>query len=128
LEYTLQQQGFDATYDKTLYDRLHARDAQAVVGHLHADAEFMRRSVRFLENHDEPRAAATFPPDVHRAAAVIAYLVPGLRFFHEGQFEGRTRKASVHLGRRPDEPVDEGIAEFYRRLLAVVARPAVRAG
>jgi glycosidase len=69
LEWELQQQGFDYTYDKTLYDRLHLRDAEAVRGHLRADAEFQRRSVRFLENHDEPRAAGAFPPMVHRAAA-----------------------------------------------------------
>src|SRR5207249_4534753 len=97
-EYELQQQGFDYTYDKRLYDRLRDRDAAAVRGHLHADAEYMRRSVRFLENHDEPRAAAAFPPAVHRAAAAITFLVPGLRFIHEGQLEGRTRRVSMHLG------------------------------
>ena len=58
LEWDLQQQGFDYTYDKRLYDRLHGRDAAGVRGHLCADAEFQHRSVRFLENHDEPRAAA----------------------------------------------------------------------
>src|SRR5262249_21003887 len=96
----LQQQGFDATYDKRPYDGLQAGEAAAVGGHRHADPEFMRRSVRFLENHDEPRAAAAFPPDVHRAAATIAFLVPGLRFIHDGQCEGRTHRISMHLGRR----------------------------
>src|SRR5262249_21557862 len=83
LEWTLQQQGFDYTYDKRMYDRLHARNAGAVRGHLHADPEFLRKSVHFLENHDEPRAAAAFPRPVHRAAAVLTFLVPGMRFFHE---------------------------------------------
>ena len=27
----------------------------------------------FLENHDKPRAAATFAPEVHQAAAVIIF-------------------------------------------------------
>src|SRR5205085_8208518 len=111
-----------------LYDRLADRGTRDVHGHLHADAEFMRKSVRFLENHDEPRAAAAFPPDVHRAAAAITYLVPGLRFFHDGQLDGRARKLSMHLGRRPDEPGDRGLADFYGRLLAVVRRPALRDG
>src|SRR5262249_35078435 len=88
LEWTLQQQGFDYTYDKRLYDRLHVRDAEGVRGHLWADLEFQRKSTRFLENHDEPRAAGAFPPQVHRAAATVAFLVPGMRFFHEGQLEG----------------------------------------
>ncbi len=67
LEWTLQQQGFDCTYDKRLYDRLLAQNAEAVRGHLHADLDFQIKSVRFLENHDERRAASDFPPDVHRA-------------------------------------------------------------
>jgi hypothetical protein len=128
LEYDLQQQGFDYTYDKRLYDRLRDGNAAAVRGHLHADAEYMRRSVRFIENHDEPRAASVFPADVHRAAATITMLVPGLRFIHDGQCEGRMRKISVHLGRRSPEPVDESLAEFYGQLLAVMRRPAVRDG
>jgi glycosidase len=69
LEWTLQQQGFDYTYDKRLYDRLHERSAGATRGHLCADSGYQLRSVRFLENHDEPRAAAAFDPEVYRAAA-----------------------------------------------------------
>ncbi len=84
--------------------------------------------MRFLENHDEPRAASAFPPDVHRAAAVVAFLVPGLRLFHEGQLEGRRRRVSMHLGRRPAEVADEGVRQFYGRLLECLKRPAVRDG
>lgn len=127
-EYELQQQGFDYTYDKKLYDRLRDRDPAAVRGHLLADPEYMRRSVRFIENHDEPRAAATFPGDVHRAAATIALLVPGLRFVYDGQIVGRRRKLPVQLSRCADEPVDEELTGFYRRLFGVLRRPAVREG
>ncbi len=128
LEWALQQQGFDYTYDKRLYDRLHDRDAAAVRAHLRAELDFQAKSVRFLENHDEPRAASAFPPDVHRAAAVVAFLVPGLRLFHEGQLEGRRRRVSMHLGRRPAEVADEGVRQFYGRLLECLKRPAVRDG
>jgi hypothetical protein len=128
LEWTLQQQGFDYTYDKRLYDRLHARDVEGVRLHLGAEREFQRKSVRFLENHDEPRAAGAFPPQVHRAAAVMAYVVPGMRFFHEGQLEGRRTRISMHLGRRPVELVDTVLQEFYRGLLRCVHRPEVRDG
>jgi hypothetical protein len=128
LEWTLQRQGFDYTYDKRLYDRLHARDARAVREHLHADPEFQRRSARFLENHDEPRAAAVFPGPVGPAAATIALLVPGLRFLHQGQREGRRLRTSNHLGRRAPEPVDAALDAFYGRLLEVLRRPEVRNG
>ena len=126
LEWTLQQQGFDYTYDKRLYDRLREGDARPVREHLHAALDYQAKSARFLENHDEPRAAATFAPDVHRAAAVITYSIPGLRFFHQGQFEGRKIRISPHLVRAPFEPVDTEIEAFYETLLAVLQDPTVQ--
>jgi glycosidase len=128
LEWTLQQQGFDYTYDKRLYDRLRDLQAHSARDHFRADMDFQRKSARFLENHDEPRAAATFPPEVHPAAAVLTFLCPGLRFFHDGEFEGRTKKLSVHLGRRPDEAPNEILREFYERLLTCIHRPTAQDG
>lgn len=128
LERTLQEQGFDYTYDKGLYDRLRSRPARPVRDHFRADTEFQGKLVRFLENHDEPRAAETFPPAVHRAAAVLTFLSPGLRFFHQGQFEGRRQRIPVHLCRGPAESVDPGLEEFYRRLLPCAHHPVVREG
>jgi hypothetical protein len=128
LEWTLQQQGFDYTYDKRLYDRLHEGHARPVRDHFRAEPDYQDRMARFLENHDEPRAAATFPREVHEAAAILTFLSPGLRFFHQGQFEGRSKRISPHLCRAPDEPVDEGLGTFYARLLAVLRRPSLRHG
>lgn len=128
LEWTLQRQGFDWAYDKRLYDRLRERHARPVREHFWAGLDYQDRLSRFLENHDEPRAAATFPPGVHEAAAVITYLAPGLRFFQEGQFEGRTVRISPHLCRDPDEPINARLKAFYDRLLAVLRDPAVREG
>jgi glycosidase len=128
MEWELQQAGFDYTYDKRLYDRLVARQATPVREHLMADPAFQERSLRFLENHDEPRAAAAFPPEVHQAAATIALLVRGLRFIHEGQIEGRRVHVSMHLGRRPREAVDEDLQAFYWRLLDCMKRPETRDG
>ncbi len=99
LEWTMQQQGFDYAYDKRLYDRLREGHARPVREHFHAGLDYQDKLARFLENHDEPRAAATFSPDVHEAAAVITFLSPGLRFFHQGQFEGRKKRISPHLVR-----------------------------
>jgi hypothetical protein len=125
LEWQLQQEGFDFTYDKRLYDRLRAGQAGPVRDHLAAAPNFRDRSLRFLENHDEPRAASVFPPERHRAAAVLAFLSPGGRLFHDGQLEGRRAHASIHLARRRIEPVDEALRGFYDRLLACLRRPEV---
>jgi hypothetical protein len=128
MEWTMQQQGFDYAYDKKLYDRLRDHHARAVREHFHAGLDYQDKLARFLENHDEPRAAATFSPEVHRAAAIITFLSPGLRFFHQGQFEGRKKRISPHLSRGPGEPIDQKLHEFYDRLLAVLRQPAFRDG
>jgi hypothetical protein len=128
LEWTMQQQGFDYAYDKRLYDRLRDGHARPVREHFHAGLDYQDKLARFLENHDEPRAAATFAPEVHQAAAVITFFSPGLRFFHQGQFEGKTKRISPHLVRGPYEPVDERIGQFYDRLLGVLRESVVRDG
>ncbi|MGD0291305.1 MAG: alpha-amylase family glycosyl hydrolase [Candidatus Binataceae bacterium] len=128
LEWTMQQQGFDYTYDKRLYDRLREGHARPVREHLHAGLDYQNKLARFLENHDEPRAAATFPPRIHQAAAVITFLSPGLRFLHQGQFQGRRKRISPHLSRGPAEPLDQQLEQFYDRLCSVLRQPVVREG
>ena len=128
LEWTLQQEGFNYTYDKRLYDRLHDGHARPVREHFLAGLDFQNKLARFIENHDEPRAAATFAPPIHEAAAVITFLSPGLRFFHQGQLEGRLKRISPHLVRAPIEAPNESLQQFYDRLLSVLRRPVVREG
>ncbi|HEV3447969.1 MAG TPA: alpha-amylase family glycosyl hydrolase [Gemmataceae bacterium] len=128
LEWTLLQQGFDYAYDKRLYDRLREGHARPVRDHLRAGLEYQGKMARFLENHDEPRAAATFSPGIHEAAAVITFLSPGLRFFHQGQLQGWRKRISPHLVRAPMETTDRNLEQYYHRLLAVLRLPVVRQG
>jgi hypothetical protein len=128
LEWATLQQGFDYAYDKRLYDRLREGRARPVREHLYAGLDYQDKLARFLENHDEPRAAATFAPDTHEAAAIITFLSPGLRFFHQGQFEGRKKRISPHLVRAPIEAVDPALARFYGDLRTVLAQSVVRDG
>jgi hypothetical protein len=127
-EWEMQQQGFDYAYDKRLYDRLREGHARPVREHLLAGLDYQDKLARFMENHDEPRAAAAFPLEMHRAAAVVTYLSPGLRFFHQGQFEGRRKRISPHLVRAPLEPVEDAVRRFYDRLLGVLRSRTVRDG
>ncbi|HEY1336854.1 MAG TPA: alpha-amylase family glycosyl hydrolase [Bryobacteraceae bacterium] len=119
-EWELQQQGFDFCYDKRLYDRLEHNNAESVRLHLCADLAYQEKLVRFIENHDEPRAAATFSPAQAKAAAVITSTLPGARLFHEGQFEGRKTRVPVFLGRRPVEAPDGELRAFYEKLVKAV--------
>ena len=127
-EWTMQQEGFDYAYDKRLYDRLREGQARPVREHLYAGLDYQDKLVRFLENHDEPRAAATFSREMHEAAAVVTFLSPGLRFFHQGQLEGRRKRISPHLVRAPQESRDEEVQRFYDRLLTVLKSATVRDG
>ena len=128
LEWELQQQGFDFCYDKTLYDRLGHANAESIRLHLCADLAYQSRLLRFVENHDEPRAAATFPLAKQRAMALTAATLPGTRLFHEGQFEGRTVRLPVFLGKRPVESSDRELYHFYTALLEQVNRPVFHDG
>jgi Alpha amylase, catalytic domain len=128
LEWELQQQGFDFCYDKKLYDRLEHSNAESIRLHLCADLAYQGKLLRFIENHDEPRAAATFSPAKQRAIALTVATLPGTKLFHEGQFEGRKVRPPVFLGRRPDEPIDRDLHEFYSRLLRAINQPVFREG
>jgi glycosidase len=128
LEWELQQKGFDFCYDKKLYDRLEHGDAESIRLHLCADLAYQARLLRFIENHDEPRAAAAFSGAKQRAAALTAAALPGIKLFHEGQFEGRKVRLPVFLGRRPEEGSDRELGDFYRKLLKAVDQPIFREG
>ncbi|MDZ4836643.1 MAG: alpha-amylase family glycosyl hydrolase [Candidatus Melainabacteria bacterium] len=127
-EYDLQQLGFDFTYDKRLYDRLRVGETRPVREHFLADREYQQRSARFLENHDEPRAAGTFDLEKHKAAAILTFLSPGLRFLHQGQFEGYRKKVSVHVSRKPTEQEDPQVAAFYKLVTECLKLPVVHEG
>ena len=125
LEYELQTLGFDYTYDKRLYDRLRGEPGGAADGvrdHLLAAPSYQRRLVRFVENHDEPRALTEFGPARAVAAATLALTLPGARLVHDGQLEGRALKLPVQLGRRPhealDTPAHAGLRDQLARLVA----------
>ena len=128
LEWELQQRGFDFCYDKKLYDRLEHSNAENIRLHLCADLAYQGKLLRFIENHDEPRAAATFSPAKQRAVALTTATLPGIKLFHEGQFEGRKIRPPVFLGRRPDEVVDRDLQGFYVKLLEAINRPVFREG
>ena len=129
LEWTLQQQGFDYTYDKRLYDRLRAAARRAPVReHLLAGLDFQDRLARFLENHDEPRAAATFAPEVHRAAAVDHLPHARAALLPPGQREGRKVRISMHLGAGRPSARRRRSARSTTRLLACLKDRAFRDG
>ncbi|MEL6149418.1 MAG: alpha-amylase family glycosyl hydrolase [Chloroflexota bacterium] len=123
MEYELQEQGFDFTYDKRLYDRVLEGDPEKIRIHLLSDIEFQRKMVRFLENHDEPRAADTLGIKRQVPAAALTFTLPGAMLLFDGQLTGSIVKLPVQLGRAPDEPVNDGLRLFYRKLFEDLKHP-----
>jgi hypothetical protein len=128
-EWDLQQLGFNYTYDKTLYDRLLREGASAVRDHLKADPLYQSRSLRFLENHDEERAARMLPSEPWQfAAATIVATVPGMFLLHEGQMEARSVRVPVQLRRRVAEVANARSMAFYEKLMDVIDHPVFQTG
>ena len=128
LEWELQKLGFDYTYDKKLLDRLKIGHVNEIRGHLMADADYQAKSVRFIENHDEQRAVCSLGVDKSKAAAVVISTINGMRFFNDGQFEGKKIKLPVQLGREPNEGINDCISNFYKSLLRITNNEIFKLG
>ncbi len=127
-EKALLEQGFDICYDKNLYDALEETSVHSIRKIVSQDVDYQRHLLRFIENHDEPRAAKLFSAKKHEAAAVIVSTLPGIHLYHDGEFEGRKVKLPVHLARRPVETIDRPISEFYSSLREMLTTTALTKG
>jgi hypothetical protein len=83
--------------------------------------------VRFAENHDEARCAEAFDRRCLAVATLVSFL-PGPKLYYEGQFEGRRVQLPVQLTKRPNEPLNVELRDFYHLLLKTIANPAIREG
>ncbi len=128
MEHILQQQGFDFCYDKRLYDRMIHESAGSINAHLHAELGYQQKLIRFIENHDEPRAITALGPERARMGAVFVATLPGAKLWHESQFGGSKIKLPVQLARRPLEAPDSTLYAFYRKLITEAQHPVYQQG
>ena len=70
--------------------------------HLLAGLDYQDKLARFLENHDEPRAASEFSWPQHRAAAIITYFSPWAALLPPGAVRRRTIAGADPSLPRPD--------------------------
>ncbi|MFZ0333926.1 MAG: alpha-amylase family glycosyl hydrolase [Candidatus Acidiferrales bacterium] len=127
-EAPIQALGFQFTYDKGLYDAL--RDGQPVEVHarLAADVASQSHAARFLENHDEARAATTFGAARLEAFATLLATLPGMRFYHHGQLDGRKIHLPMPLAVAAPEKPDASTRSFYERILQLSNDPVFHSG
>ena len=113
-------QGFDLCYDKDLYDYLLHGSLHKIREHLQNPVEYQNHMLRFIENHDEERAAHEFPFEKHKAAAIVTMMLPGSHLYYDGQREGRKIRVPVHLGKRVDEVPNVELISFYDKLQSFI--------
>ena len=128
MEWRMQKLGFQFTYDKRLYDRLKEDSIGQTRGHLGAEIGYQSKLARFLENHDEPRCAATFSRERIASVATLLATLPGLRFYHHGQLDGSKTFVPMPLARARPEPPDQQIRELYEQLLRFSGAEVFHAG
>jgi hypothetical protein len=126
-EPALISQGFDFCYDKKYYDFL-KQGAERSMHHILEMAPYQDKLLRFLENHDESRAAGIFSNEQNKALALASLTLPGARLLHDGQLEGRKVKVPVFLSRRQEETENKDLKLYYLQLLKILKFDARRKG
>jgi alpha amylase-like protein len=128
-EEELEALGFDLCYEKKLYDALVRHDSWLVVQRLQRDSARLQRSLNFIENHDEPRAASIFSNSDNLAALALILSIPGNVLIHEGQMEGKLEKLPVQRIRPlTNETPVHGLRQSYAELLKITSDDVFRTG
>jgi hypothetical protein len=120
--------GFSFAYDKTLYDAVRDVNIGEVRNRLGANPEQQRHFARFMENHDEPRRPEIFGNDRLAADGTLFGTLPGMRFYHQGELEGRRIRLPITLRVAADEPPDPVSQEFFQKILLITQQDVFHAG
>ncbi|MGC2720573.1 MAG: alpha-amylase family glycosyl hydrolase, partial [Candidatus Acidiferrales bacterium] len=120
--------GFSFAYDKVLYDEVRNMNAGAVHERITSMPGRQGDFARFLENHDEQRRAAAFPNDRLEADGTLMGTLPGMRFYHQGELEGRRISLPITLRVAADEPVDPVSEKFFELLLQITNEEVFHTG
>ncbi|PJZ45099.1 alpha-amylase [Leptospira brenneri] len=114
MENRLLELGFDATYDKSIYDAFKENNTAHISHSLKENTH--PNKIRFLENHDEERAKHQFGENSHSYLSLLLCTECTI-LLHEGQDQGLTKKYPVQMIRVDSEMPDTKTEEFYKRAL-----------
>ena len=120
--------GFSFAYDKELYDAVRDTKIEEIHARIACDAALQGRLARFMENHDEARRAVVFGNERLQAAGTLLGTLPGLRFYHQGELEGRQIHLPITLRMAADEPVDPVSVSFFEKILQISREDVFHAG
>lgn len=111
--------GFDASYDKSIYDAFKNQNLDFISQNLKENSGI--KNIRFLENHDEERAKHQFG-ESSRTYFSLLCADECILLFHAGQEMGLSKKIPVQMIRTDNEVTDLSSKEFYDRAFVVTAK------
>jgi hypothetical protein len=120
--------GFAFAYDKSLYDAVRDVNPQQVRDQLNSNPQYQNNFARFLENHDEQRRAVIFSNDRLIAQGTLMGTLPGMRFYHQGELEGRTVHLPITLRLAAEEPIDPFSVAFFQKILEITRQDVFHQG
>jgi len=120
--------GFSYSYDKTLYDALRDHNIPQIRERLASLPERQSDFARFMENHDEQRRAIVFPNDHLAPDGTLLGTLPGIRFYHQGELEGRRIHLPITLRIAADEPPDPISTNFFQKILRITKQDVFHEG
>ncbi len=128
-EWELQQLGFDFTYDMPFYDFISSApvNVEKLSGHLKGQWDYQKHLCRFIENHDEQRAAEKIGLN-NKAAALVFLAAPGMHLVHQDQMSGYHKKIPVQLLKQAPEINDTDLEELYGKLFQLQKKPLFQEG
>lgn len=109
--------GFSFSYDKELYDAVRDANIAGVRARIGTGIPRQSRLARFLENHDELRCAEVFGSHRLPAVGTLMGTLPGMRFYHQGELEGRKNHLPITLRMAAPEPPDPRSASLFEKIL-----------
>lgn len=120
--------GFSFAYDKSLYDALRDANVPKAQAGLAAAPSVEGHFARFLENHDEARCASAFGKQRLPGAATLMGTLPGMRFYHQGELEGRSAFLPITLRMQANAPPDPEIFALFAKILQITNDDAFHSG
>ena len=120
--------GFSFAYDKGLYDAVRNTNIEEVHMRLAASPDVQSHLARFLENHDEERRASVFGNERLPSVGTLMATLPGMRFYHQGELEGRKIHLPIALRLAANEPPDAVTTAFFQKTLAITKQDVFHLG
>jgi hypothetical protein len=120
--------GFSFAYDKDIYDAVRDVKIPEVQAQLAAPVAKQSRLARFLENHDEARCADTFGGPRLPGVVTLMSTLPGMRFYHQGELEGRKIRFPIQLRRIAEEAPDPTSVALFDKILRVTSDDVFHSG